>query len=112
MKQKIKLSIIALAIVLLAIFPNKSMAATNCTTLSDDKIKYVNATLTDIDIEAYNAMQRGIDPDTYYNKLSTEEKYALDLKSMLMDSTDCKCIGGVQNGYKGCLQYGDYAGAL
>lgn len=111
MKQKIKLSIIALAIVLLAMLPNKSMASTNCKVISDDKVRYVNATLTDIDIEAYNAMQRGVSADNYYNHLSTQERYALDLKSMLMDSTDAKCIGGVQNGYLDCFKYGDFAGA-
>ncbi len=111
MKQKIKLSIIALAIVLFAILPNKSMASTDCQLISDDKVRYVNATLTDIDIEAYNAMQRGVNADTYYNNLSTQERYALDLKSMLMDSTEAKCIGGVQNGYLDSYKYGDFAGA-
>lgn len=112
MKQKIKLSISAVAVILLIMLSNKSNAVSSCQEISDNSVRYVNSTLTKIDIEEYNAWQRGIDPDTYYNHRTDEQKYNLDLKSMLMDSTDVKCIGGIQNGFEGMLKYGDSAGVI
>ena len=111
MEQKIKLSIIAVAIILLTMLQNRSMAVSNCQSIQENNIKYVNTTLTKIDVEEYNSWQRGIDSNTYY-ALPNEQRYSLDLKSMLMDSTDVKCIGGIQNGYESCFQYGDSAGVV
>lgn len=112
MKYKIKLTIIALAIVILSLLNNKSMAVNlKCESISEDKVKYVNATLTKINREPYNAVQRGMEAHIYYN-LTMEERYKIDQKSMFMASTEGMCIGGIQNGYIGLDQYGNSSGVL
>ena len=111
MKKKIKIFIIAFLFIITWALHTKALAATNtsCQVIPDENVKYVNATLVNIDIEEYNALQRGISQEEYYS-LSLQEKHKIDDKSMLMDSTDSKCYGGIQNGYIGVGQYGNSSG--
>ena len=111
MKQKIKLTIIALAIVILGLLNNKSMASTECKGVPEEQVKYINATLTKMNKEQYNAMQRGMWWGDYYN-LPLDERGKIDEKSMLMASTEGMCIGGIQNGYIGVEQYGNSTGVM
>ena len=109
MKKRIKIFIIAFLFIITWALHSKSMAAANCKSVPEEDVKYVNATLTNINIEEYNAWQRGISTDEYYS-LSLEERHQIDDKSMLFDSTDAKCYGGIQNGYVDIGKYGNSAG--
>ena len=109
MKKRIKIFIIAFLFIITWALHSKSMAAANCKSVPEEDVKYVNATLTNINIEEYNAWQRGISTDEYYS-LSLEERHQIDDKSMLFDSTDTKCYGGIQNGYVDIGKYGNSAG--
>ena len=109
MKKRIKIFIIAFLFIITWALHSKSMAAANCKSVPEEDVKYVNATLTNINIEEYNAWQRGISTDEYYS-LSLEERHQIDDKSMLFDSTDAKCYGGIQNGYVYIGKYGNSAG--
>lgn len=111
MKQKIKLTIIALAIVILGLLNNKSMASTECKNIPEEQVKYINATLTQMNREQYNAMQRGMWWGDYYD-LPIEQRGKIDEKSMLMASTEGMCISGIQNGYIDVLQYGNSTGVM
>ena len=100
MKKRIKIFIIAFLFIITWALHSKSMAAANCKSVPEENVKYVNATLTNINIEEYNAWQRGISTDEYYS-LSLEERHQIDDKSMLFDSTDAKCYGGGGSGNGG-----------
>lgn len=111
MKKKIK--ILAIVFLFMSIYAmySKTKAATICQNISEDKVKYVNATFTKINREEYNANQRGMHWNDYY-PLQMNERYEIDQKSMLMASTEGMCIGGIQNGYVGLNQYGNSQGVL
>ena len=111
MKKKIKILIIAFLFMAFCAMYNKTMAATICQNIPEYNVKYVNATLTKINREEYNAEQRGMHWTDYY-PLPMEERYEIDQKSMLMASTEGMCIGGIQNGYIGLNQYGNSTGVL
>lgn len=110
MNKKIKICIIAVVSILFVMLANKNVKA-ECKALSEQNIKYVNATLTKIDRTEYNASQRGISEENYY-KLSMNERYEIDKKSMLLASTELKCIGGIQNGYIKLNEYWGSSGTL
>ena len=74
MKKRIKIFIIAFLFVISWTLHSKVMAVSNCESVPEDDVKYVNATFANIDIEAYNAWQRGMSPDEYYS-LSLREKH-------------------------------------
>ena len=111
MKKKIKIIVIAFLFILLSTMYLKTMAATNCSPVTDDKVKYANATLTRINREEYNSLQRGMHWTDYY-PLPMSQRYEIDQKSMLMASTEGMCVGGIQNGYIGLSQYGNSTGVL
>ncbi len=111
MKKRIKIFIIAFLFVISWTLHSKVMAVSNCESVPEDDVKYVNATFANIDIEAYNAWQRGMSPDEYYS-LSLREKHKIDDKSMLFDSTESKCYGGIQNGYIDVGVYGNSSGFI
>lgn len=111
MKKKLKIIVIAFLFILLSTMYLKTMAATNCSPVTDDKVKYVNATLTRINREEYNSLQRGMHWTDYY-PLPMSQRYEIDQKSMLMASTEGMCVGGIQNGYIGLSQYGNSTGVL
>lgn len=111
MKKKLKIIVIAFLFILLSTMCLKTMAATNCSPVTDDKVKYVNATLTRINREEYNSLQRGMHWTDYY-PLPMSQRYEIDQKSMLMASTEGMCVGGIQNGYIGLSQYGNSTGVL
>ena len=113
MNKKVGLSIIMLLTVVFIMFFNtkESLASLNCKELPEENVRYVNATLTKINREEYNAMQRGMHWTNYYN-LPMEKRYEIDQKSMFMASTEGMCIGGVQNGFIGLNQYGNSLGVL
>lgn len=111
MKKKLKIIVIAFLFILLSTMYLKTMAATNCSPVTDDKVKYANATLTRINREEYNSLQRGMHWTDYY-PLPMSQRYEIDQKSMLMASTEGMCVGGIQNGYIGLSQYGNSTGVL
>ena len=100
MKKKIKLCIIAVISILFVVLASKTYASTSCEDVSEENIKYVNATLTKIKREEYNAEQRGMHWTDYYS-LPMSQRYEIDKKSMLMASTEGMNIGGLQNGFMG-----------
>ncbi len=79
---------------------NKSYAMTCNSNIPEEKVKYVNASLADINLEEYNASVRGISTNEYYEKnLGGRAEY--DNRSLLFGSTDGKIVGGIQNGFTG-----------
>ena len=60
MKKKMKILTIAFLFMAICAMYSKTMAATICQNISEDKVKYVNATFTKINREEYNAEQRGM----------------------------------------------------
>lgn len=111
MKYKIKLTVIALAILILTMLNNRVMAISCGDQIPEEEVKYVKATLTKIDREPYNVMQRGMEAHEYY-ALDMDTRYEIDKKSMLMGSTEGMGIGGIQNGYIGINKYGNSSGVL
>ena len=111
MKKRIKLFIIAFLFVISWSLHTKTMAVLNCKNVSDDKVRYVNATFANINFEEYNAYQRQIDTEDYY-ALSLEDRYKLDSNYILMDSTDFCCMGGIQNGFLDVGVYGNSTGVV
>ena len=111
MKKRIKLFIIAFLFVITWSLHTKAMAALNCKNVSDDKVRYVNATFANINYEDFNAYQRQIDPEDYY-ALSIEDRYKLDSNYILTYSTENKCSGGMQNGFLDVGVYGNSSGAV
>ena len=102
-KTKIGKSIVALSTImsLLTIGGSKVSASIgSCEPLTEDEVKYVNVTMTDINPERYNAAMRGMQPEEYYSK-SMEERDNIDKKSMLFGQTEGMTIGGFQNGFIG-----------
>lgn len=102
-KTKIGKSIVALSTImsLLTIGGSKVSASIGgCEPLTEDEVKYVNVTMTDINPERYNAKMRGMQPEEYYSK-SMEERDNIDKKSMLFGQTEGMTIGGFQNGFIG-----------
>ena len=113
MNKKVSLSIIMLlTVVFIMLFNTKeSFASLDCNIVPEENVRYVNATLTKINREEYNAMQRGMHWTKYYS-LPMEERYEIDQKSMFMASTEGMCIGGIQNGFIGLNEYGNSWGVL
>ena len=111
MKKKIKLCIIAVISILFVMLASKTYASTSCEDIPEENIKYVNATLTKIKREEYNAEQRGMHWTDYYS-LTMSQRYEIDQKSMLMASTEGMNIGGLQNGYIGLNKYWNSTGVL
>ncbi len=96
-KNIIKVGVIATAII--ALFSNandKVMANSNCQSIDDSKVKYVNATLVDINAEMYNASLRGISKNDYYSK-SYSARGEYDKDSVLFGYTQGKVKLGIQN---------------
>ena len=101
-----------LTVVFIMLFNTKeSFASLDCNIVPEENVRYVNATLTKINREEYNAMQRGMHWTKYYS-LPMEERYEIDQKSMFMASTEGMCIGGIQNGFIGLNEYGNSWGVL
>ncbi len=98
MKILKKVTIIVSAIIAVFSVANfsKVQALQACKTISDDKVKYVNATFVDINADNYNAQMRGITKEQYDSK-STQDKASYDRKSMLFGSTEGKMVDGIQN---------------
>ena len=111
MNKKIKLCMLAIISILFIMLSNKTNASTHCQDITEDNIKYVNATLTKINREPYNALQRGMHWTNYYS-LPMEQRYEIDQKSMLMASTEGMNVGGLQNGYLGLSHYWNSTGVL
>lgn len=111
MKKRIKLFIIAFLFVITWSLHTKAMAALNCKNVSDDKVRYVNATFSNINFEEYNAYQRQIRPEVYYS-MSMEDRYKLDSDYILMNSTEFCCMGGIQNGFLDVGVYGNSTGVV
>lgn len=111
MKKKIKICILAVISILFVMLASKTYASTECTNVPEENIKYVNATLTKINREEYNSLQRGIYWGDYYQD-TMKNRYEMDLKSMLMASTEGMNIGGIQNGYVGLNKYWNSTGVL
>lgn len=82
------------AILLNTSFINKTYAYGDIM-VEEEKTRYVNSTLIDIDADKYNEMIRKITNDEY-NSLSEEQKKEYDSK-FLAYGKDAK--GGIQNGY-------------
>ena len=111
MSKKIILCIMAIVTILFAMLINRTYASTTCKDVAEENIKYVNATLTKINREEYNAYQRGMHWSEYY-ELPMATRYEIDKKSMLMASTEGMNIGGIQNGYTGLNKYWNSTGVL
>ena len=95
----ISMGIIGLSLISLLSGPKKVLAATTCSAVSDSEVKYVNATLVDINPEEYNSRLRGISAEEYYNLWTNEKKAVYDEKSILFGSTEGRVRGGFQNGF-------------
>ena len=111
MKKKIKVLIIAFLFIVSMFYYNRSFASTNCSTVPESNIRYVNATFTKINIEGYNEYQRLRSPDEYYSHTELV-KYLIDSDSILFGSTEGKCSGGIQNGYVDVGVYGSSDGVV
>lgn len=111
MKKRIKSFIIFFLFVLLCSLHTKSIATMECTAIQDSDVMYVNSTFTNINLEEYNAYQRGMTAEEYYSK-TWSEKYAIDKYYLLFGSIDAKCGGGRQNGYYNEHVYGAKYGAV
>ena len=60
MKKRIKIFVIAFLFIISWALHTKVMAATTkCQSVSENNIRYVNATFANINYEEYNALQRG-----------------------------------------------------
>lgn len=77
-----------------------SFAATDCTPISDENVKYINATFVDINPEEYNASLRGISSEEYYPK-TVPEREQIDKGALYFGSTEGRTVGGIQNGFIG-----------
>lgn len=95
----ISMSIIGLSLLSLLSMPNKTLAATDCSEVTDTEVKYVNATFVDINPEEYNSRLRGISAEEYYNLWTNEKKAVYDEKSILFGSTEGRVRGGFHNGF-------------
>ncbi len=111
MSKRIILCIMAIVTILFVVLINKTYASSDCKNISEEDIKYVNATLTKINREEYNANQRGMHWTDYY-EMPMSKRYEIDKKSMLMASTEGMNIGGIQNGYIGLNEYWNSTGVL
>ena len=111
MKKRIKLFIIAFLFVITWSLHTKTLAVLNCKNVSDDKVRYVNATFANINYEDFNAYQRQIDKEDYY-ALSLEDRYKVDSNYILTYSTENKCSGGIQNGFLDVGVYGNSSGVV
>ncbi len=111
MKKRIKLFIVAFLFIISWSLHTKTMAALDCKNVADDKVRYVNATFSDINYEEFNAYQRQIDTKDYY-ALSLEERYKIDSNYILTYSTENKCSGGMQNGFLDVGCYGNSSGVV
>ncbi len=90
------------AIISLFSFGNnlKSIAATDCTQISDKDVKYVNATFVDIQPEWYNQRIREMSSEVYYPK-PMQERENIDKQGIYFGSTEGRVVGGIQNGFIG-----------
>ena len=79
-------------------FPKINFAAVKCNPINEADVKYVNATLVDINGDNYNAQIRGV-PLEQYNPKTVNEKARIDEKSLLFGSCYGIILGGIQNGY-------------
>ncbi len=90
---------------------SKSFASTECIPVSEDNVKYVNATFVDINPDEYNSMIRGRTTDEYYPK-AMEEREAIDKEGIYFGSTEGRTVGGIQNGFVGTNVPNDCKGVL
>ena len=111
MKKKLKILVIAFLFIVFLNSFNQIKATTNCKAIPEKNIKYVNASFTKINREAYNEYQRGITKEEY-DSLSLEEQYKIDSKSLLMGTAEGMGSGGIQNGFIGVGKYGDSDGVV
>ena len=95
----ISVGIIGLSLISLLSRPEKVFASTSCNAISDNEVKYVNATFVDINPEEYNSRLRGISAEEYYKLWTNEKKSIYDEKSILFGSTEGRVRGGFQNGF-------------
>ena len=73
----------------------KSYATNNCVSVDEDKIRYVNCALADIDANNYNQMIRKITNDEY-ESLSEDRKKEYDRNFLVFGKN---ATSGVQNGF-------------
>lgn len=102
-KSKSKLGVITMLVTGLFLCSNfnHSLAATlEDNVITDDKVKYVNVSMADINPEAYNAMMRGMTPDIYYPK-DIVTRSGIDSNALLFGTTEGMNVGGLQNDYIG-----------
>lgn len=111
MKKRIKFFIIFFLFVLSCLLHTKSMATVDCTCVQDSDVMYVNSTLTNINLEEYNANQRNLDTEVYYSK-SWLERYNIDKNFVLFGSWNSNSNGGVQNGCYNEHVFGSYFGVV
>ena len=79
----------------------KSFAATlEDVAIAEDKVKYVNVSMADINPEPYNAQMRGMGADVYYPK-DIVTRANIDSKALLFGTTEGMNVGGLQNDYIG-----------
>lgn len=100
-KQKLfKTMLAANAIMLLfSMFGAKnSNAQVSCNAVSESDVRYVNASLVDINGDVYNEQMRGLTWDEY-NQKPVIERGKLDENYLLFGSCYGIILGGVQNGY-------------
>lgn len=99
-KNKIMtIGIIGIGLISLLSKPSKVMAATECKTMPEAEVKYVNSTFVDINPEEYNSRLRNISAEEYYNLWTDDKKSAYDQNSILFGSTEGRVRGGFQNGF-------------
>ena len=96
-----KASLIATAIITIFSSTNdKVFANMECTEVKNDNVKYVNASLVDINPEEYNSYVRGISKSEYYSK-NLQERAECDNNSVLFGLTQNMVVGGLQNEHTG-----------
>ncbi len=77
---------------------NVNLAAENCKPIPDTNVRYVNATLTDINYDYYNALIRGISQEQYTSE-DLKTKAERDEKALLFGSCYGDVVGGIQNNF-------------
>ena len=88
-----------------------SFAATDCTEINEENVKYVNATFVDIEPDLYNSEIRGMTTFDYYPK-PMPEREAIDKEGIYFGSTEGRTVGGIQNGFTGTNVPNDCKGVL
>ena len=92
------LALIAIVLLLSMLGITTSSAKVSCKSIPESDVRYVTATLTDINGDIYNEQTRGLSWDEYTKK-TVYEKAKIDENYLLFGSCYGVILGGTQNGY-------------